>query len=337
LLLFPAVIAELLFGAIRITTLFALIPATGAWGCGALLIRDLVRRGKRGWVSIGLLAAALALAEECVIQQTSFAPLVGVNPDHAYGRALGVNWVYFLWAVGYESVWAVVIPILLTELLFSNRREDPWLRRRGLIITALVFLCASFAAWYFWTQVFVPQFFPESVYTVPLAHTAAACAAIALLVASALGARSVHQFRAPQSVQRPWLVGTAGFVVGTLWFMLVLLAYGAAPAVPPAIPLVSGVAIGSASLVAVRRWNERCGWGDVSVLALIMGMITASMLTGFLVLYGSAAPLIDFVGKAVLNVLAGSALAAWLVRFSKSPLPTHADEKVGASSSRPLG
>lgn len=50
LLLLPAVIAELLFGAIRITRLFALIPATGAWGCGARLIRDLVRRGKRRWM-----------------------------------------------------------------------------------------------------------------------------------------------------------------------------------------------------------------------------------------------------------------------------------------------
>ena len=335
LILLPAVIAELLFGAIRITTLFALIPATGAWGCGALLIRDIIRRGGRGWASLGLMAAALAVAEECVIQQTSFTPLVGVDPNHVYGRAFGVNWVYLLWAVGYESVWAVIIPILLAELLFPNRREAPWLRRRGLTIASFVFLGASFVAWYFWTQIFVPQFFPESAYVVPLTHAAAAFAAIGLLVAAAISLRPVRKLRPSQSVQRPWLAGVAGFIVGTLWFTLVLLAFGAAPSVPPAIPLVSGIAAGSVSLVAVHVWNKRFGWGDVNVLALIMGAVTACMLTGFLVLYGSGAPPIDFVGKVVLNVLAGSALAVWLMRLLKSPPPSHADGEVGTTSSRP--
>jgi hypothetical protein len=65
-----------------------------------------------------------------------------------------------------------------------------------------------------------------------------------------------------------------------------------------------------------------------------MGAVTASMLAGFLVLHGSGAPLIDFVGKAILNGLAGSALAVWLVRFSKSRLPTQADGEVGTTSSR---
>ena len=39
---------------------------------------------------------AYALAEECVILQTSFYPLFA-NPQHIYGRTLGVNWIYLLW------------------------------------------------------------------------------------------------------------------------------------------------------------------------------------------------------------------------------------------------
>jgi len=117
LLLLAPVTAEVLFGTTRVTTLFVLVPQIGAWGCGALIIRYLARRLSKGWRAILLLGIALAVAEECVIQQTSLAPLVGVNPDEVYGRAFGVNWVYFLWALGYESIWAVVLLVCLARRL----------------------------------------------------------------------------------------------------------------------------------------------------------------------------------------------------------------------------
>ena len=120
LLLLSPVIGEILFGATRITTIFVLAPQVGTWGCAALIIRDVVRRRRRGWTAILLLGIALAVGEECLIQQTSLAPLVGADLRHPYGRALGVNWVYFLWALGYESIWVVVLPIQLTELIFPS-------------------------------------------------------------------------------------------------------------------------------------------------------------------------------------------------------------------------
>jgi hypothetical protein len=61
-----------------------------------------------------LLALALSVAEEFVIQQTSIAPLPWLGAGRAYGRAGGVNWIYFLYMLGYESVWVVVIPVQLT-------------------------------------------------------------------------------------------------------------------------------------------------------------------------------------------------------------------------------
>jgi hypothetical protein len=36
-----------------------------------------------------ILGVALAVAEECVFLQTSLLPLIGVDPDRVYGRALG--------------------------------------------------------------------------------------------------------------------------------------------------------------------------------------------------------------------------------------------------------
>ena len=141
LLLLSPVIGEVLFGATRISTLFVLIPQIGTWGCASLIIREVVRRRGGGWLAILLLGIALAVAEECVIQQTSLAPLVGADSQHLYGRALGVNWVYFLWALGYESVWIVVLPIQLTELIFPARRDEPWMGTLGLVISAG--LCSS--------------------------------------------------------------------------------------------------------------------------------------------------------------------------------------------------
>ena len=139
LLLLSPIIGEVLFGATRITTIFVLLPQIGTWGCAALLIREFVRRRRLGWPSVLLLGIALAIAEECLIQQTSLAPLPGVDPASPYGRMFGVNWVYFLWAIGYESVWIVILPVQLTELIFPALRDEPWLKRRGLIISTVAF------------------------------------------------------------------------------------------------------------------------------------------------------------------------------------------------------
>jgi hypothetical protein len=89
-LLLAPIVSEVLYGATRISVIFVLVPQVAIWGCGALLIREAVRRGRRGWVGLLLLGVALAVAEECIIQQTSLAPMVGLS-GREYGRALGVR------------------------------------------------------------------------------------------------------------------------------------------------------------------------------------------------------------------------------------------------------
>jgi hypothetical protein len=105
----------MLFGATRLSYVFVLIPQIMVWGCGALIIREVVRRQKRSWTDMLLLGLALAIAEECIIQQTSFAPLVGAHGTEIYGRAGGVNWIWFLAMLGYESIWVVLIPVQITD------------------------------------------------------------------------------------------------------------------------------------------------------------------------------------------------------------------------------
>jgi hypothetical protein len=258
-------------------------------------------------MSVLLLGLALAVAEECVIQQTSLAPLVGARPDHIYGRAIGVNWVYFLWALVYESVWVVVIPIELAELIFADRRDQPWLGRRGVIVSSLVFVLASFVAWYSWTQQFVPRFFPESAYQPPLVALVIAIGVMVGLVAAALTlpgrasslAEDVFRPEAPE----PWQAGLAAFMLALPWFGLIFLAYGAAPSTPPVIPILTSFGWACGALWLFRRWS-RLGWTDGCRLASILGALGASMLAGYLVLWTSAAPAIDFLGKVVFNGVA---------------------------------
>ena len=100
-----AVIVELLFGSTYLTSISSLLPEIGFYGGAALIIRYVVRRHHRGWISIFLLGLAFAVFEEFLVVQTSVSPFLfaGLNFSQIYGRFLGVNWIYFLWAIGYEK------------------------------------------------------------------------------------------------------------------------------------------------------------------------------------------------------------------------------------------
>ena len=313
LLVLPPIIAEFLFGSTHLTTFFLLLPQIGVYGCGALLIRDLVRHRRKGWLAILLLGIAFAVAEECVILQTSFSPLVAAAPQHIYGRALGVSWIYLLWAVGYESIWSIVLPIQLTELIFPFQRDEPWLGRRGLVITGIVFLLASIGAWYLWTQIAIRRF---GGYQPFLPGILFALAVIAVLVAAVLGSRpSLRRMqKTARPVPWPWLVGLIAFVLGLPWFALIVLQYGLAPSLPVVIPVALGLAWAAGAFFLVRYWSTSQHWRDAHRVALISGALMASMLPGF-VLSGIVLP-VDFIAKAVLNVIAvlGLFYLAWKVR-----------------------
>ena len=107
LMLLAPLLAEILPGATRLSAIFVLPIEICMWGGGALFIRYAVRRWQLGWRNMLLLALALAIAEECLIQQTSLAPLVIQIKGQVYARAFCVNYVYLLWALVYEAVFVV--------------------------------------------------------------------------------------------------------------------------------------------------------------------------------------------------------------------------------------
>src|SRR5450755_1400176 len=146
LMIMAPLLAEVLPGATRFSSLFVFPIEMCVWGGGALMIRLAVRRWQLGWLNMLLLALALAIAEECLIQQTSLAPLVLQLKGEVYARALGVNYVYLLWALVYESVFVVFAPVYLAELIFQRRRDGLWLGKISRIVLAVVFTLGSFLA-----------------------------------------------------------------------------------------------------------------------------------------------------------------------------------------------
>ena len=315
LLLLSPIVSEVLAGSTRLTTLFVLIPATGVWGCAALLIREASRRwGKAG--SLLLLGLALAVAEECIIQQTSLAPLVGSDAAHGYGRSLGVNWVYLVWALGFESIWAVVVPVALTGVLFPDRRNEVWIGRRGAWIAAVVLVLSSFAAWYSWTQVYVPKFFPQSVYHPPLTPRLIALAAIGALIFAAVRVRRSAPVVSPPSfspLPSGRMVGLAAFALALPWYLLVLLAFNVLPALPVTVPLLGGLVIAVAAMRWPGRWLAQPDFGDAHRLALILGVVAATLVGGIATLAAAKALLIDRIAQIGFNL----ATIAWLLALAR--------------------
>jgi hypothetical protein len=318
LLLLAPIISEVLYGGTRVSAIFVVIPEVMTWGCGALLIRYWARRWNKGWTSVLVLGLALAVAEECIIQQTSIAPLVGLG-QLAYGRVLGVNWVYLLWALGYESVWVVLIPVQFTELLFPARRGQLWLGLRGVIAATAVFALGSVMAWFSWTQMARVKVFHMQPYSPPALYIMVALAVIGLLVLAAhriptAPVRSGQHRLRPSPP--PWLVGVNICILGSPWAALAVFGFGAFPTIPFALLLSAGLAWAGLAFSLIQRWSSSAGWSDAHRYALVFGGVMACMLGGFVVFKVGGAVRIDWIGKIVLNIAA----LTWLVAFGRRAL-----------------
>ena len=322
LLLLAPIIAEVLPGFTRFSVIFVVIPEIMTWGGGALLIREYVRRWNKGWISLLLMGIALAVAEEWVIQQTSIAPLVGLARN-AYGRIWGVNWIYFLWAVGYESVWVVLVPVQLTELLFPEGRANRWLKKGGFIVAHLVFVLGAFMAWYGWTQRARVKIFHLPPYSPPPLYIVGALVVILLLilVARALPERASRGGRTTgRSAPNAGTVGFAVTVLGSVWTAYVILAFGWMPKAPVSLSLAGGLAWCLSTFFLIHRWSSSRDWSDADRLALVFGGMLACSIGGYAAFIAGGALRIDWIGKSLIDTAMIISLMLLWKRKSESPL-----------------
>jgi hypothetical protein len=303
-MLLAPLLAEVLPGATRFSSLFVLPVEICVWGGGALMIRYAVKRWRLGWRNMLLLALALSVAEECLIQQTSLAPMVLQIKGEVYARAFGVNYVYFLWALVYETVFVVFLPVVLTEAIFPRRRDDVWLSRGGLATVMVFFVIGCGFAWYSWTRIARPNVFHVPVYNPPVVATLIAVAAAGGLLFAALGPwrAKLASPAAPLTPPPAWGIAICGFLWAVLWYGLVLLGFGIAPAFPPVVAVTVGLAMSIVILLLLPGWTAHPNWRAGGGYALVFGTMTGAMLAGFIGFIGSTKP--DLYFKMAANIVA---------------------------------
>ncbi len=108
---------------------------------GAILIRDLAIKYRRGWLTILLLGAAYGIMEEGITVHTFFqASGQPVGLLSLYGRSMGVNWI---WAIGitfFHSIYSITLPIFILSIAYPRYRNERLTGRIGIWIAFCIYL-----------------------------------------------------------------------------------------------------------------------------------------------------------------------------------------------------
>lgn len=330
LIFLAPLVAEILPGATRFSSIFVFPIEVLVWGGGALLIRYVIRRWRLGWKSMALLALALSVAEEFLIQQTSVAPMVIHLKGITYARAGGINYVYLLWALIYEAVSVVILPIHLTELIFPKRKDSLWINKGGLILFSILFLLGSFAAWFTWTQIARVKVFHLPAYTPSLLLVSSAVTVIALLIFMASGKSNntsvqIMKFKLPPS----WVFVVSGAIWSILLFGLALLGFGIQPAFPPIIAILGGLVLAGLAIYLLPRWANNSAWRPMDSFSIIFGVMLGSMLITFVGFIGALPK--DLYFKIIVDAIAIILLAILGIRIRRQSKSKNYITNEGAS------
>lgn len=256
--------AEMSWGGYPFTDIpLILLFLSPLYGAAALLIREVARRTGRGWPTILLLAAAFGVLQAGIVDQSLFNPSFDrydfQHPVHVDG--IDVSLYYLLAFVAGHVVASMAAPIAVAEA-WSRRgtAREPWLGRRALSLTAVVFVLASVI-----NHIGVKEDQGKGFQAAPV-QTLTAAVTVLLLVAAAMlwRSRPATSVRVPP----PLAVLTIGFVAYLLYL----------PAVN-AVAFAVGVTVVVVVTGVVGTWSRSRRWTEGHSLALVMG----SVLTGLVV------------------------------------------------------
>jgi hypothetical protein len=269
LLFLSPVTAELLSGSAPPAEFFqpfSLLVMSALYGSGAILIRELVLRWRKGWPSTVLLGAAYGIVEEGLMVKSFFDPQwVDLGPLGVYGRWAGVNWVWSLGLTIFHAVWSISIPILLVTLMFPRRAKEPWVGRRTLRVLG-VLLAADVAFGFLALTPYRPPAIP---------YLLAALAVIGLFAAAR---RLPAGFRVSRpidaAVDRPR--GMRYFAAGLAGAVAFFILLWAIPntGVRPVLDMALMLLLAGTVWLVLRRGNPASRWDARHQLALASGALS---------------------------------------------------------------
>lgn len=237
------------------------------YGGVALLCRELTVRSGKGWPTVILLGAAAGIFIEGLVTKSFFDPdWSALGQLGTYGRFFGVNWVWAVERTIQHAVFSVALPILLSHLLFPQRRQEPWLRGRSLV-WLLGSVLAMAAAGFWFSSSYRPSFVPALVVLV----------LVMLLIGLAFSAPYTLKVTKNTTVADAYIFAALTFL-GTLFFCLVnwLFPYTFIPA-PLAVSCMLGLAYYVGRTVLQMSGNA-LKWGERHQFALAIGALAVYIL-----------------------------------------------------------
>jgi hypothetical protein len=123
------------------------------YGCGAIIIRELILRWGKGWVSLLLLGIAYGIYEEGILVQSFFDPgWTDLGSLAVYGRAGGVNWVWTEHLLIFHTAISIAASIAFVQALYPKRRGERWVTTRGWWIANFVGVLSLLPIWKFFVK-----------------------------------------------------------------------------------------------------------------------------------------------------------------------------------------
>jgi hypothetical protein len=225
-------------------------------------------------------------------------PLHLLDPGHVTALGIGILWTVFV--LGGHVLWSIGTPIALVEESTRSRRLTPWLGRRGLIVTTVLFVLGCVMAF-----AVTKAEDADDPFSASPAQLGVSGAIVVVLVVVAFLLPHGDRGRATGRAPSPWIVFGATVVAGVGWGFLA----GATslPWWPASVAIALACAVVLAVLVA--QWCRLDGWGRWHRLALPAGALATSGWHAFAMDY-SKPPVLDIVGR-TLYLLAAAGIV-WL-------------------------
>jgi hypothetical protein len=231
------------------------------YGCGALIVRELVIRSNKGWISLLLLGLAFGLFFEGIVTRVIFNPNwedLGALAD--YTHVYGFNWTLAVGVVHFHTVLSIICAILLAEMLYPDQRDQSWISTKALVRCGVVL-----PGWTLVIGVFVP-FVP------PLPGAFALLGIVAGLIALALTIPAAPL--APRQPPAPIVFG----LIGAVGMTLIMVGTYMVPELDsrPPMPLMFGILVALVILEFAVITGLNSGgavWTDHHRLALVIGFV----------------------------------------------------------------
>ena len=265
------------------------------YGLGALVCRELTVRWHKGGFSLLLLGAAYGIYEEGVVVRSLFNPRWDeLGALAQYNHVAGVNWTWSAMVIHFHTLISIGASVMLAEILYADRRRQPWLGDKALTACFLGLLLWAPLGW--WMTSYRP----------PMGWYILAWMAVFALawMAHRLPALPRSQFR--RTVPHPLAFFLLGLVNMTIFFFTIFLTAEAAKP-PLVVTMMFLVLLDAATLWLTMRWsNYGADWDDRHRLALIAGFL------GFFIYFSVDQDLADWQGSSV--VAMATVLALWRLR-----------------------